>query len=110
MNLEMSYIDYLGFLVIDFFKSVLMYSKGAICLSRLLFKMGLFTVQKVEKSTKKLEGRLTIDPSDRCVTRAKFEFNWHEIRVGGEGERESNGVELSETKIQTVLVCFADTF
>jgi hypothetical protein len=31
-------------LVIDFLKSVLMYSKGAICLSRLLFKMGLFTV------------------------------------------------------------------
>ncbi len=44
MNLERSYIDYLGFLVIDFLKSVLMYSKGAICLSRLLFKMGLFTV------------------------------------------------------------------
>jgi hypothetical protein len=44
MNLERSYIDYLGFLVIDFFKSVLIYSKGAICLSRLLFKMGLFTV------------------------------------------------------------------
>ncbi len=45
MNLERSYIDYLGFLVIDFLKSVLMYSKGTICLSRLLFKMGLFTVQ-----------------------------------------------------------------
>jgi hypothetical protein len=29
---------------IEFLKSVLMYSKGAICLSRLLFKMGLFTV------------------------------------------------------------------
>jgi hypothetical protein len=47
MNLERSYIDYLGFLVIDFLKSVLMYSKGAICLSRLLFKMGLFTVYGV---------------------------------------------------------------
>ena len=45
MTLERSYIGYLGFLVIDFLKSVLMYSKGAICLSRLLFKMGLFTVQ-----------------------------------------------------------------
>ncbi len=45
MTLERSYIGYLGFLVTVFFKSVLMYSKGAICLSRLLFKMGLFTVQ-----------------------------------------------------------------
>ena len=44
MTLDMSYIGYLGFLGIDFLKSVLMYSKGAICLSRLLFKMGLFTV------------------------------------------------------------------
>jgi len=46
MTLERSYIDYLGFLVIDFLKSVLMYSKGAICLSRLLFKIGLFTVNR----------------------------------------------------------------
>jgi hypothetical protein len=45
MTLDRSYIGYLGFLGIDFFKSVLMYSKGAICLSRLLYKMGLFTVQ-----------------------------------------------------------------
>ncbi len=45
MTLGMSYIGYLGFLVTDFIKSVLMYSKGAICLSKLLFKMGLFTVQ-----------------------------------------------------------------
>jgi hypothetical protein len=44
MTLDRSYIGYLGFLGIDFLKSVLMYSKGAICLSRLLFKMGLFTV------------------------------------------------------------------
>jgi hypothetical protein len=44
MTLDMSYIGYLGFLGIDFLKSVLMYSNGAICLSRLLFKMGLFTV------------------------------------------------------------------
>jgi hypothetical protein len=44
MTLERSYIGFLGFLVIDFLKSVLMYSKGAICLSKLLFKMGLFTV------------------------------------------------------------------
>jgi hypothetical protein len=29
---------------IDLFKSVLMYSNGAICLIKLLFKMGLFTV------------------------------------------------------------------
>ncbi len=44
MTLGRSYIGYLGFLVTDFLKSVLMYSKGAICLSKLLFKMGLFTV------------------------------------------------------------------
>jgi hypothetical protein len=30
---------------IDLFKSVLMYSNGTICLIKLLFKMGLFTVQ-----------------------------------------------------------------
>jgi hypothetical protein len=45
MTLDRSYIGYLGFLDIDLFKSVLMYSEGTICLSRLLFKMGLFTVQ-----------------------------------------------------------------
>ncbi len=44
MTLDRSYIGYLSFLGIDFLKCVLMYSKGAICLSRLLFKMGLFTV------------------------------------------------------------------
>jgi hypothetical protein len=49
MTLDRSYIGYLGFLVIDFLKSVLMYSKGAICLCRLLFKMGLFTVQLVDE-------------------------------------------------------------
>jgi hypothetical protein len=37
MTLDKSYISLLGFLGIDFLKSVLMYSKGAICLSRLLF-------------------------------------------------------------------------
>ena len=47
MTLDRSYIGYLGFLGIDLFKSVLMYSEGAICLSRLLFKMGLFTVYKM---------------------------------------------------------------
>ncbi len=44
MTLDRSYIGYLGFLGIDLKKSILMFSKGAICLSRLLFKMGLFTV------------------------------------------------------------------
>jgi hypothetical protein len=44
MTLDRSYIGYLGFLGIDLFKSVLMYSNGAICLFKLLFKMGLFTV------------------------------------------------------------------
>ncbi len=51
MPLDKSYIGYLGFLSIDLFKSVLMYSNGAICLIKLLFKMGLFTVQS--KSWKK---------------------------------------------------------
>ncbi len=45
MTLDRSYIDYLGFLGIDLFKSVLMYSNGAICLIKLLFKMGIFTVR-----------------------------------------------------------------
>jgi hypothetical protein len=45
MTLDRSYIGFLCFLSIDFLKSVLMYSKGAICLSRLLFKMGLFTLR-----------------------------------------------------------------
>jgi hypothetical protein len=44
MTLDRSYIGYLGFLGIDLFKSVLMYSNGAICLIKLLFDLGLFTV------------------------------------------------------------------
>ncbi len=44
MTLDSSYIGYLGFLGIDLFISVQMYSNGAICLIKLLFKMGLFTV------------------------------------------------------------------
>ena len=44
MTLDRSYIGYLGFMGIDLFKSVLMYSNGAICLIKLLFKMGIFTV------------------------------------------------------------------
>jgi len=47
MTLDMSCIGYLGFLGIDLFKSVLMYSNGAICLIKLFFKMGLFTVYTV---------------------------------------------------------------
>ncbi len=43
MTLDRSYKRYLGFLGIDFKKSLLMYSKDTICHSRLLFKMGLFT-------------------------------------------------------------------
>jgi hypothetical protein len=46
MTLDRSYIGYLGFLGIDLFKSVLMYSNGAICLIKLLFDLGLFTVQR----------------------------------------------------------------
>jgi hypothetical protein len=34
---------------IDLFKSVLMYSNGAICLIKLLFDLGLFTVLKKEE-------------------------------------------------------------
>jgi hypothetical protein len=44
MTLDSSYIGYLGFLGIDIFKNVLMYSNEAICLIKLLFKIGLFTV------------------------------------------------------------------
>jgi hypothetical protein len=44
MTLDRSYIGYLGFLGIDLFKSVLMYSNGAFCLIKLLFDLGLFTV------------------------------------------------------------------
>jgi hypothetical protein len=44
MTLDRSYTGYLGFLGIDLFKSVLMYSNGAICLIKLLFDLGLFTV------------------------------------------------------------------
>jgi hypothetical protein len=44
MTLDRSYIGFLGFMGIDLFKSVLMYSNGAICLVKLFFKMGLFTV------------------------------------------------------------------
>jgi hypothetical protein len=44
MTLDRSYIGYLGLLGIDLFKSVSMYSNGTICLIKLLFKMGLFTV------------------------------------------------------------------
>ncbi len=44
MTLDRSYLGYLGFLGIDPFKSVLMYSNGTICLIKLLFKIGLFTV------------------------------------------------------------------
>ncbi len=46
MTLDSSYIGYLGFLGVDLFKSVLVYSDGAICLIKLLFKIGLFTVQR----------------------------------------------------------------
>ncbi len=50
MTLDRSYIGYLGFLGIDLFKSVLMYSNGAICLIKLLFDLGLFTVYSTMQS------------------------------------------------------------
>ncbi len=49
MTLDSSYIGYVGCLGIDLFKSVLMYYNGAICLIKLLFKMGLFTVWPVSE-------------------------------------------------------------
>ncbi len=49
MTLHRPYIGYLGFLGFDLFKSVLMYSNGTICLIKLLFKMGLFTVYSASK-------------------------------------------------------------
>ncbi len=50
MTLDRSYIGYLGFLGIDLFKCVLMYCNGTICLIKLLFKMGLFTVHEASTS------------------------------------------------------------
>ncbi len=44
MTLDRSYIGYLGCLGTGFLKGVLMSSNGTICLIKLLFKMGLFTV------------------------------------------------------------------
>ncbi len=49
MTLDRSYIGYLGILGIDLFKSVLIYSNGAICLIKLLFDLGLFTVHHVHQ-------------------------------------------------------------
>ena len=54
MTIDSSYIGYLGFLGIELFKGVLMYSNGTICLIKLLFKMGLFTVQIVFIKIKKI--------------------------------------------------------
>jgi hypothetical protein len=45
---------------IELFKSVLMYSNGTICLIKLLFKMGLFTVWQilcVFRTTVQIAGR-----------------------------------------------------
>ncbi len=47
MTIDSSYIGYLGFLGIELYKSVFMYSNGTICLIKLLYKMGLFTVYVV---------------------------------------------------------------
>jgi hypothetical protein len=54
MTLYRSYIGYLSFLGIGLFKSVLMYSNGTICLIKLLFKMGLFTVHRNTEKEKQL--------------------------------------------------------
>jgi hypothetical protein len=59
-------------LVTDFLKSVLMYSKGAICLSKLLFKMGLFTVQK-HKRQRTVEQQGTIGQQQGCQNRWKHQ-------------------------------------
>ncbi len=62
MTFDRSYIGYLGFLGIDLFKSVLMYSNGAICLIKLLFTVRLTKIlstkveKKLEKIAKVMEG------------------------------------------------------
>jgi hypothetical protein len=53
---------------IDLFKSVLMYSNGAICLIKLLFKMGLFTVCK-EPIPKIRNNHIHVSVSDLCIPR-----------------------------------------
>ncbi len=58
MTLDRSYIGYLGFLGIGLFKSVLMYCNGAICLIKILFKMGLFTVYGGEMRPKSVSPHL----------------------------------------------------
>ncbi len=60
VTLDRSYIGYLDFLGIDLYKSVLMYSNGAICLIKLLFKMGLFTVCSYLHMLFLLNGYLTV--------------------------------------------------
>jgi hypothetical protein len=61
MTLDRSYIGYLGFLGIDIFKSVLMYSNGAICLIKLLFDLGLFTVYRFSMCFRFLQGNVYLD-------------------------------------------------
>jgi len=58
MTLDRSYIGYLVLLGIDLFKSVLMYSNGAICLIKLLFDLGLFTVCDVTRLKSTIEKML----------------------------------------------------
>jgi hypothetical protein len=60
MTLDRSYIGYLGFVGIDLFKSVLMYSNGAICLIKLLFDLGLFTVHCLVHRTLSLDNAHTM--------------------------------------------------
>jgi hypothetical protein len=50
---------------IDLFKSVLMYSNGAICLIKLLFDLGLFTVQCILYS-QRMEERTLQTPIPKC--------------------------------------------
>ncbi len=68
MTLDSSYIGYQGFLGIDLFISVLMYSNGAICLIKLLFKMGLFTVcRNVSPVTHLLTMFIILPSSNECM-------------------------------------------
>ncbi len=87
MTLDRSYIGYLGFLGIDFLKNVLMYSKGAICLSRLLFKMGLITVcslpaKKIISRIFKISGALIVknNPCHSLSFAKSTHFGKHKLK------------------------------
>ncbi len=71
MSLVRSYIGYPDFLGIDLFKSLLMYSNGTICLIKLLFKMGLFTVQAQINSEKTIRNIVFAWKPQKATTTGK---------------------------------------